>query len=122
MLVKGYTDDMQHPNITNISGWAKFSGKNCIEVNGNNYTADHIIIAPGSKPQSMPNNIIGKEYVITSDGFFELEKQPNKVVVFGAGYIACELAGVFNALGSEVHQIFRADMPLRGFDMMIRKT
>lgn len=60
--------------------------------------AKHILIAVGGRP-TVPNDIEGSELGITSDGFFELEKQPTKVAIIGAGYIAVELAGMFNALG-----------------------
>ena len=119
-LVKGYTEDMQHPNITVVEGWAKFVGVGQVEVNGKIYTADHILLAPGSKPQGLPRHVKGGEYAINSDGFFDLEEQPKKVVVLGGGYISCELAGVFRGLGSEVHIIIRGDKVLRGFDQMIR--
>ena len=59
------------------------------------------------------------EYCITSDGFFDMETFPDVVVVIGAGYIAVELAGILNALGSEVHLILRNDKPLRSFDPML---
>lgn len=49
----------------------------------------------------------GIEHAISSDGFFELEQQPKNVVVVGAGYIAVELTGIFNALGSKVSLLIR---------------
>ena len=52
----------------------------------------------------------GIEYTISSDGFFELEHQPKNVVVVGAGYIAVELSGIFNALGSKVSLLIRGEM------------
>lgn len=45
--------------------------------------------------------------MIDSDGFFDLEIQPKKVGVIGAGYIAVELAGVFNGLGSDTSMFVR---------------
>ena len=65
--------------------------------------------------------IEGIEHVITSDGFFELKDQPREVAIIGAGYIACELAGVFQALGSQVHLVYRGELPLRGFDCDLRR-
>lgn len=106
--------------ITTINGFAKFVDKNTIEVDGNTYTADHILIATGGYP--VIDNVPGAEYGITSDGFFELEEQPKRVVVVGAGYIAVELAGVMHALGSETHLLVRKEKPLRGFDPMLSDT
>ena len=56
---------------------------------------------------------------INSDGFFELEKQPKKVALVGAGYIAVELAGMFHHLGTETHLFIRHDKFLRTFDPII---
>lgn len=63
--------------------------------------------------------IPGAELGITSDGFFELEERPQRVLIAGSGYIAVELAGVFNALGSDVHLVVRKDSVLRSFDKML---
>lgn len=82
-----------------IKGFAKFVDAKTVEVNGELYTADHILIAVGGRP-SIPN-IPGAEYGIDSNGFFELSEQPKRVAVIGAGYIAVEIAGVLNALGTE---------------------
>lgn len=107
-------------NVTVINGFAKFVNKNTVEVDGVQYTADHITIATGGRP-SRPN-IEGAEYGIDSDGFFALTEQPEKVIVVGAGYIAVELAGVLHALGSESHLLVRKEKPLRGFDEMLSDT
>lgn len=107
-------------NVTVINGFAKFVNKNTVEVDGVQYTADHITIATGGRP-SRPN-IEGAEYGIDSDGFFALTEQPEKVIVVGAGYIAVELAGVMHALGSESHLLVRKEKPLRGFDDMLSDT
>ncbi|QDO99920.1 glutathione-disulfide reductase [Thalassotalea sp. PS06] len=103
-----------------INGYGRFVDKNTIEVNGEHYTADHILIATGGRP-SIPD-IPGAEYGITSDGFFALEEQPNRVAVVGAGYIAVEIAGVLNALGSETHLLVRKHKPLRDFDDLVSDT
>ena len=51
--------------------------------------------------------------VVTSDGFFDIETQPKKVAVIGAGYIAVEMAGIFKGLGTETHLFFRGETVLR---------
>ncbi len=106
--------------VTVINGFAKFVNKNTVEVNGEQITADHIVIATGGRP-SIPS-IEGAEYGIDSDGFFALTQQPKSVAVVGAGYIAVELAGVLHALGSESHLLVRKEKPLRGFDDMLSDT
>lgn len=71
---------------------------------------------------TIPKDIPGAEYGITSDGFFELEQQPKKVVLVGAGYIAVEFAGIFQALSSETHLMIRHDTFLRSFDPMVQEV
>lgn len=107
-------------NVQLINGFAKFVNNNTIEVNGVQYTADHITIATGGRP--IKPNIPGNELGLDSDGFFELKEQPKRVVVVGAGYIAVELAGVLQSLGSETHLLVRKDKPLRSFDDMLSDT
>jgi glutathione reductase (NADPH) len=90
---------------------------------GNKYklTAKHIVVATGGRP-TIPTNIPGADLGITSDGFFDLTEQPKRVAVVGAGYIAVELAGIFNALGTETHLLIRYDKVLRTFDPIIQDT
>lgn len=117
---QSYDNGLAKNNVTVINGFGKFIDKNTIEVNGETYTADNILIATGGRP-SVPN-IPGAEYGITSDGFFALTEQPKRVAVVGAGYIAVEIAGVLNALGSETTLLVRKHKPLRDFDDMMSDT
>ncbi|MDM3561292.1 glutathione-disulfide reductase [Proteus mirabilis] len=103
-----------------IQGFARFVDAHTIEVNGEKITADNILIATGGRP--VQPAILGAEYGINSDGFFELKTLPKRVAVVGAGYIAVELAGVLNALGSETHLFVRKHAPLRNFDPLIVET
>jgi glutathione reductase (NADPH) len=103
-----------------IKGFARFVDAKTIEVNGEQYTADHINIAVGGRP-TIPN-VPGAEYGIDSNGFFELPEQPKRVAVIGAGYIAVEIAGVLSALGSETHLFCRKESPIRSFDPMVIET
>ncbi|WP_272687449.1 glutathione-disulfide reductase [Providencia sp. PROV149] len=103
-----------------IKGFARFVDAHTVEVDGEIYTADHILIATGGRP--VIPAIPGAEYGMTSDGFFELEALPKRVAVVGAGYIAVELAGVLNGLGSEAHLFVRKHAPLRSFDPLIVET
>lgn len=103
-----------------IKGWASFVDKHTVQVGDRTITAKHIMIATGGQP-FIPN-IPGSEHILDSDGFFALEKQPKKVVIVGAGYIAVELAGLLNALGSETHLVVRKENPLREFDSMLQQT
>jgi len=115
-----YSRLLGNSEVELIEGYGSFNGDKSVEVNGQTYTADHIMIAVGGKP-SMPN-ISGIEHCISSDGFFLLEEQPKNVAVVGAGYIGVELAGVFQALGTKAEIFTRGDKILRGFDGMIVDT
>lgn len=112
-----YAKGLASNNITVEKGYAKFKDKRVIEVNGNEYTAPHIVIATGGR--SRFPDLPGSELGIDSDGFFALDSLPEKVVIVGAGYIAVEIAGVLNGLGCEVHLAYRHDRPLRQFDETI---
>ena len=85
------------------------------------YTAKHILIATGGYP--MFPDIDGiKEHTISSNGFFELEELPKKVIILGSGYIAVEIAGILNALGTDTSLVIRQSQVLRGFDDILSDT
>ncbi|WP_417617275.1 glutathione-disulfide reductase [Oceanisphaera sp.] len=117
---QSYDRVLGNNKITVIKGFARFKDANTVEVNGEEYTADHILIATGGEP--VIPQIPGAEHGIDSDGFFELNEQPKRVAVVGAGYIAVELAGVMHALGSETHLLVRKHAPLRSFDPILTDT
>lgn len=100
--------------VERVYEYARFVDPHTVEVAGERYTAPHILIATGG--HALYPNIPGSEYGITSDGFFELDEVPKRTAVIGAGYIAIEVAGVLNALGSDTHLFVRKDRPLRTFD------
>ena len=117
---ESYDRVLGNNNVDVIQGYAKLVDKNTVQVGDKTYTAEHILIATGGEP--MIPEIPGKEHILDSDGFFALEEQPKRVVVVGAGYIAVEIAGVFNALGSDTHLVVRKEHPLREFDEIISST
>ena len=103
-----------------IQGFARFVDAHTVEVNGEQITADHILIATGGYPTRPA--IPGAEHGIDSDGFFALRELPKRVAVVGAGYIAVEIAGVMHALGAKTHLVVRKHAPLRSFDPMLVDT
>jgi glutathione reductase (NADPH) len=115
-----YTTYLADSNIDHLQGHAQFVDAHTLAVDGERYTADHICIAPGGTP-SVPE-LPGAELGITSDTFFVLEQQPRRVAIVGGGYIAVELAGLLNALGSEVTLLLRGQHFLGSFDPMLRET
>jgi glutathione reductase (NADPH) len=121
-----YERNLNNDKVEYIHGWARLTEKNEAVVkldDGSEATikAKKILITTGGHP-TMPKWIPGYEHGINSDGFFDLEKQPKKVALVGAGYIAVEFAGMFNALGSETHLYIRQDNFLRSFDPIIYET
>ena len=122
--VKGINDwyhtYLSDSNIDEIVGSAQFVDARTIEVAGQRYSADHIVIAAGGAPM-IPDSE-GAELGISSDGFFELEQLPRRTAVVGSGYIAVELAGMLNALGSDVTMLLRREHLLRNFDATLREN
>lgn len=117
---QAYDNVLGKNKIEVINGFAKFVDAKTVEVNGQHFTADHILIAVGGEP-TIPD-IPGAEHGIDSNGFFELTEQPKRTAVIGAGYIAVEIAGVLSALGTDTHLFVRKESPLRSFDPLIVDT
>ena len=112
-----YARNMDQHGVTYIVGSARFIDANTVAVNGREYRAERLVIASGGRP--VVPNIPGAELGITSDDFFALEQRPQRVLVAGSGYVAAELAGVFNGLGSETQIVVRKEGLLRSFDTML---
>jgi glutathione reductase (NADPH) len=115
-----YERNLEAKGVAYVRGAARFLSSDRVEVNGTIYSARHIVIATGGQP-ALPK-LPGAELGITSDGFFELAARPKRVAVIGSGYIACELAGAFHELGSQVEQFIRKDHLLTNFDVMLGKS
>jgi glutathione reductase (NADPH) len=118
-LNEWYLGHLDRAEVALIHGFARFVDARTLEVNGEHYSADHIVIATGSRPQ-IPD-LPGAEFGLTSDGFFELDDGPPRVAIAGSGYIAVELAGMLHTLGAEVTLLVRKDQVLRAFDAMLRE-
>jgi glutathione reductase (NADPH) len=105
-------------NVKIIRGRGRFVDPHTVEVNGEHFTAERIIIAVGGWPY-IPD-FLGSEHAISSNDIFDLPQFPKRLAVVGGGYIAVEFAGIFNGLGAKVHQLYRGDLFLRGFDNEVR--
>lgn len=114
-----YASNLDRRKVSWLQGHASFVDDHSVQVGDARYTADRIVIATGGYP--IVPRIHGSELGITSDGFFALEQRPQRVALIGSGYIAVELAGVFNALGSDTTVLVRMDGVLRSFDSMLRR-
>lgn len=123
-----YDRNVEKEGVELHHGAARVLSPSSVQVtrpDGTTYTlnTDRICIATGGRP-TIPSDddIPGASLGINSDGFFDLEEQPKRVAVVGAGYIAVELAGVLHTLGSEVTMLIRGETVLRTFDPTLGET
>jgi len=112
-----YASNLDKHKVDYIAGVASFKDAHTVVVGDREIWAERIVIATGGHP--IVPDIPGAEYGITSDGFFELERRPNRVLVAGSGYVAVELVGIFRALGSDTQLVVRKDSIVRDFDSML---
>ncbi len=103
---------------TSFDARAIFIDAHTLDVGGQRVTAERIVIATGGRPTPPP--FAGAEHAIISDQAFHLAHLPAHITIAGGGYIAVEFAGIFAGLGVQVDLIYRADLPLRGFDEDMR--
>jgi glutathione reductase (NADPH) len=113
-----YVNLLQSTGVRIINGWATLVDAHTVEVNGKRYSAKNILIATGGKP-AMPE-LPGCEHAVSSNEMFDLAPFPERLMVVGGGYIACEFASIFTGLGSQVTQLYRGHQVLRGFDEEVR--
>ncbi|MBU2710125.1 glutathione-disulfide reductase [Zooshikella harenae] len=109
---------LESAGVTIINGHARFIDDHTVEVDGDHYSAERILIATGGQP--FVPEFPGHEHAITSNDAFYLDALPKRVVVVGGGYIALEFASIFNGLGVETTLIYRRELFLRGFDDDVR--
>lgn len=112
-----YAENLRREGVEVARGRGTLVDAHTVEVDGQRFSASHLLIATGSRPH-VPR-VPGAELGITSDQFFELERLPSSVTLIGGGYISCELAGMFQALGVRTRVVIRREHPLAHFDTMI---
>jgi glutathione reductase (NADPH) len=111
---------LENSGVKLFQSHGKLLDPNRVQVGEDVVSADKILIATGGRPWTP--DIPGAEYSITSDEAFYLKSLPERVIVLGGGFIACEFAGIFNGLGSKVVQAYRGEQILRGFDHDVQET
>lgn len=114
-----YTDLLDQAGVELIHGRGVITGPHRVAVGNREITAERILVAVGGWPHFPPIEGLS-EHGISSNEALSLSHRPDEVVIFGAGYIAVEFAGIFNGLGARTHLVYRAELPLRGFDEDIR--
>jgi glutathione reductase (NADPH) len=100
--------------IAPFHGRGRFVGRATIQVGGDVLEARHVVIASGAQPVDL--GIPGREHVITSDQFLELEALPSRILFIGGGYISFEFAHVAARAGAAPTILHRGSRPLAGFD------
>lgn len=116
-LHKAYKKGLDSNNVTLIKGRAEFVDESRVSVNGEELTAEHILIATGGKPKRL--DVPGGELGIVSDDVFYLDELPKSIAVIGGGYIGVEMSGILDALGVDTHVFVRKPAPLYNFDSII---
>lgn len=112
-----YTDNLKASGVELIVGRARFESPHVVRVGEARFTAPHVLLAVGGQPRRP--ELPGAELGLCSDDMFVLERQPRRLLIVGAGYVAVEFAGIFSALGSEVTLAYREARLLRSFDELL---
>jgi glutathione reductase (NADPH) len=118
-LERVYEELLGKAGVEVIKGRATIVGAHEVRVNDVSYTAGHILVATGARPE-LPE-IPGADLMVTSNDVLAMERAPERVAIVGGGYIACEFAGIFKGLGKKVWMVHRGSKLLRGFDEQVRE-
>ncbi len=118
-----YEGLMTGAKVLRLQGHGRLLDAHTVEVTHpdgktSSYTSRHILIGTGGAP--FVPEFEGRELAVTSDDMFDLPHFPQRLVVVGGGYIACEMASIFHGLGAQVTLLYRGDEILRGFDDEVR--
>lgn len=102
-LWQGLQGLMKRRKITTFNGFGQLGPNRTVKVSdGSELTGDHIILAAGSVPRTIPGFEVDGRFVMTSDEVLSLEKLPSSVAVIGGGAIGCEFASMMSDLGVKV--------------------
>jgi dihydrolipoamide dehydrogenase len=101
-LWKGLQSTLASRKIDMIYGDGKLVSATSVAVNGATYTGDHVVLATGSVPRSLPGLTVDGVRVITSDDALRLDRVPSSVIILGGGVIGVEFASVWRSFGAEV--------------------
>ena len=115
-----YEQTLAKNGVTLIRARAALAGPNSVDLSdGRRLDARYILIATGGAPAASPS-IPGIDLAITSNEIFDAPVLPKRLAIIGSGYIAVEFASLFARLGVQTTLLYRADLPLRGFDEDLR--
>jgi len=101
-LYKGLQGLIKSRKITYVDGEGRLAGPTAVRVGDTTYEAEHVVLATGSVPKSLPGLDLDGERVINSDHALLLDRVPSSVVVLGGGVIGVEFASVWRSFGADV--------------------
>ncbi len=101
-LWKGLQSTIASRKIDTIIGDGRLLSPTSVQVGDAVYTGDHVVLATGSVPRSLPGLRIDGDRIITSDEALRVDRVPGSVVILGGGVIGVEFASVWRSLGAEV--------------------
>src|SRR6202034_1541667 len=94
-LWKGLQGTLAGRKVDMIYGDGRLASPTSVTVNGATYTGDHVVLATGSVPRSLPGLAVDGTHVITSDDALRLDRVPSSVVILGGGVIGVEFASLW---------------------------
>ena len=101
-LWKGLQSTLAGRKIDMIYGDGRLASPTSVTVNGDVYTGDHVVLATGSVPRSLPGLTLDGVRVISSDDALKLDRVPSSVIILGGGVIGVEFASVWRSFGADV--------------------
>ena len=122
----GLTTLLGRRKVTILDGLGTLHADHVVRVSGGEsgdveLRGDHVILASGSVPRTIPGFDVDGELVVTSDEFLSIEDIPARAVVIGAGAIGCEFASILADLGAKVTMLEALPKILPGCDDDITK-
>ena len=121
-LREGVETLMRQPGITLVRGAARLKDAHTVTCDGQDYVADHILIATGSHPVLPRVEGIDHPKVVDSTALLAMDKLPGHLIIIGAGVIGMEMASAFNAFGTEVTvvEFLKECLPMADADLAKR--
>ena len=101
-LWKGLQSTIASRKIDTIIGDGQLVSPTSVRVGEVTYEGEHIVLATGSEPRSLPGLELDGTHVISSDDALRLDRVPGSVIVLGGGVIGVEFASVWRSFGADV--------------------
>lgn len=120
-LREGIASLMKAAKVNVVEAYASFKDAKTIVANGEEYTADNIIIATGSTSRSLPIPGADLDCVMNSTDLLNIDRIPESICIVGGGVIGMEFASIFNAMGTKVTVVEFMKQILPPFDSDIAK-